>query len=103
MTIDDQAGDEPVVGELLPQKVGMSRQYLRAPVAEVRREPGTGADGVANLRGRCRAVPNRGNDVVRDEVLDKRQRPGNFGGEGNHDDPPTGRLVATLEVVEARG
>jgi len=49
MTVDDEAGPEVILGQLLPDDVGVPRQHLRAAVAQVRRERGPRSHRVLDL------------------------------------------------------
>ena len=103
MAVDDQARKERVGRELFPQDVWMARQELRATIPQMRGERCARRRGVTDLFGRGRRVTDGYAHAGRDEVLDEDRRAWNFRRQRHEHDPTASRVLATLEVVEARG
>ncbi len=77
--IHDQPSHQLVGGQLLPEKVRMPRQHLRAAVAKMRRHRRAGRHRVAHLLRRGGRVADGHAHAVFDELLDQRQCARHFG------------------------
>ena len=92
-----------VGGEQLPDHVRMTRQQLRAAVAEMRRQRRAGSDGVGDLlrrRRRCDRCATRTPAPTRYSISGERAR--HLGRERDQHDAAVSGLLAPLEVVDAR-
>ena len=102
VTVDDQARDERVGGQLLPDDVRMPRQHRGAAVAEMRRERRAGRDRVGDLLRRRRGVADRDAHARGTRCSMSAQRARHLRRERDEHDAAAGRILPALEVVAAR-
>ncbi len=100
MPVHDEAREEAVLRELLPDHVGVARDQGGAPVAEVRRQRRPRPHGVGDLRPARPRVPDRDPNAAPDRVLDHRQDARALRGHRQQADPPRGRVLPPPEVVD---
>ena len=103
MAVDDEAREQFVVRELLPDDVRMARERRRAAVAEMRRQRRASFHGGVNVIRRGGGVTERHTNPARDEMLDQRDRARHFRRQRDEHDPPVGCLLTPREIVDGRG
>ena len=54
MPIGNHTGQQSILGQLLPNRIGMTGQHRRTAIAEMRADLGTSVDGISNLFTVCR-------------------------------------------------
>jgi hypothetical protein len=101
MSVDDEAGEQGIRRELLPNDIRVARQDLRAAVAEVRGHGRPGGDRIADLRGGRIRVSDGDAHAVADQPLDQRQRAPDLRRDRDQHDAPRRGVLAPREVVEA--
>ncbi len=103
MAVDDDAGEKPVGGELLPDHVGVSRQDRGAAVAEVRRQRCAGRDGGSDLiAGRSRVTDGDAH-AGRHQPLDQRNCAFDLRRERHQHDAASRCLLPPLEIIATCG
>ena len=103
MAIDNEAGEERVGGQLLPDDVRMPRQHRRAAVAEMGRQRRTCRNRIGDLpRGRATVWPIATLTPVDTQPLDELERARNLRRERHEHDAAAGRVLPAREVVRTR-
>ena len=99
VSVGDDAGPKPRIGQLLPDVVGMTADGAVGPVAQVRAQSGAGVDSRRDLVGFGGRVSDRHHHPVGGNPFDELDSPVDFGRQRHQPDPTPGRLLQPAELV----
>ena len=101
-SIDDEAGRQTILGELLPNVIRMAGQHRVRAIAEVRGERRARADRGCDLAGRCPGVADADHHALLDHGLDEARRLRPLGRQRNQANVSARGVLEAMELVEIR-
>ena len=101
MAIHDQAGPQPIFGQLVPEVIRMPAEHAVAPLPRWVLESGAGVDRGADLRAAAAGVADRHDHARGDDAGDERGGLVELGGHGDQANAAAGRLLPGLKLRPA--